>query len=191
MAPKSEEQFKAIREEKKAIIMNVALELFSGNGYNSTSISDIAKAAKISKGLMYNYFESKEDLLFNIFKIGIDQAHEVFDLNKDGELTTDEMRHFITEIFALIKKNSDFWRLYFSLFTQKSVYELLRKQLSEFAVSMNVILIEYLRKRGSEKPEVETIVFNAMLDGISFQYITEPDMFPLEEVKEYLIKHYC
>ena len=43
--------------------MDVALEHFANEGYHATTINHIAKHAGISKGLMYNYFESKEALL--------------------------------------------------------------------------------------------------------------------------------
>ena len=63
MSPRSAKQFKEIRKEKKDHIMEVALELFAENGFHATSISQIAKKAGISKGLTYNYFESKKELL--------------------------------------------------------------------------------------------------------------------------------
>jgi TetR/AcrR family transcriptional regulator, transcriptional repressor for nem operon len=44
-------------------IIEAAWELFWRQGYHATSIQDIAKTAKLPKGSIYNYFESKEDLL--------------------------------------------------------------------------------------------------------------------------------
>jgi len=61
--PRTEKQFEEIREFRKAMIMDVALELFANEGYYPTSISKIASKAGISKGLMYNYFKSKEVLI--------------------------------------------------------------------------------------------------------------------------------
>ena len=49
-------------KSKKEIIVETAIQLFAENGYHNTSISKIASSAKISKGLMYNYFDSKNDL---------------------------------------------------------------------------------------------------------------------------------
>ena len=72
MSPKSAKQFNDIRTQKKELIMNVALELFAENGFHATSISQIAKKAKISKGLTYNYFESKKEILDEIIKKGFD-----------------------------------------------------------------------------------------------------------------------
>lgn len=54
-------QLEATRREQ---ILSVALGLFYRKGFNNTTVSDIAKAANISKGLVYRYFDSKADILF-------------------------------------------------------------------------------------------------------------------------------
>jgi len=50
----------------KSRLIASALDLFSRQGYDSTSIKEIAHEAGVSLGLMYNYFPSKEDLLKQI-----------------------------------------------------------------------------------------------------------------------------
>lgn len=47
-------------------ITNCAGRLFCKNGYLSTSIDDIAAAAKVNKASIYYYFEDKSSLLFDI-----------------------------------------------------------------------------------------------------------------------------
>lgn len=49
-------------EERKQEILDTALRLFSENGYEKTSIADIAKAIGVAQGLCYRYFPSKEAL---------------------------------------------------------------------------------------------------------------------------------
>ena len=61
--PRTEKQFEEIRATKKALILDAALQVFARDGYHNASISKISKQAGISKGLMYNYFNSKEELL--------------------------------------------------------------------------------------------------------------------------------
>lgn len=52
--------------DKRTLIMQSALELFSKNGYHNTTIQDIANEAGIAKGGIYSYFESKEELLLSV-----------------------------------------------------------------------------------------------------------------------------
>ncbi len=62
-----------IKEEKTELILNAAVKTFSEKGYGSTKISDIAKEAGISHGLIYQYFTSKEE----IFKILIQRSLDI------------------------------------------------------------------------------------------------------------------
>ena len=51
------------KEEKRQKILMTALTLFVERGYYDTKITDIASAVPMSTGLMFHYFESKEELL--------------------------------------------------------------------------------------------------------------------------------
>ena len=57
-----------LRERKKQktrdTIASVALELFAENGYEQTTIAEIAEAAEVSPRTIFAYFPSKEDILF-------------------------------------------------------------------------------------------------------------------------------
>ena len=54
--------FKRRKESRPAEITAAAIEEFALNGYESTRIIDIAQRANISKGLLYLYFKTKEEL---------------------------------------------------------------------------------------------------------------------------------
>jgi len=49
-------------------VLRAALELFAAQGYANTSVQQIVKAAGVTKGAMYHYFTSKDDLLFAIYE---------------------------------------------------------------------------------------------------------------------------
>ena len=53
-------------EERKEQILRAAEKLFARKGYPETTIVDIVKEAKISEATLYEYFSSKEELLFSI-----------------------------------------------------------------------------------------------------------------------------
>jgi AcrR family transcriptional regulator len=123
MSPRSPGQFREIREEKISLIMDVALEHFAGEGYYRTTIRHIARRAGISKGLMYNYFESKEALLKAIIHRSINEIYRYFDINKDGYLSEEEFEFFIRKISELLKEKRSFWQLLMQLLVQNDVRE--------------------------------------------------------------------
>ena len=56
------------RDDKRARILEAAIQAFSRDGYHQTRISDIAKAANVADGTVYLYFDGKKDLLSRIFE---------------------------------------------------------------------------------------------------------------------------
>ena len=191
MSPRTEQQFEEIRETRKKAIMDTALELFARDGFDTTSISKIAARAGISKGLLYNYFDSKEDLIRSIIFNGLDVLIHYMDPNKDGVLTREEMKYFIEEMFNTLKNESRYWRLYFNVFFQPHVLKLVEKRIAVLVQNYLKMLQEYFVSTGSDDPETDAIFFGALLDGIGFQFMVNPAQFPLEKVKNKLIRIYC
>src|SRR5512144_2015136 len=49
-------------DERRAQLLSLARKAFSDRSYDDVSIDDLAREAKISKGLLYHYFPTKRDL---------------------------------------------------------------------------------------------------------------------------------
>ncbi|MBN8191236.1 TetR/AcrR family transcriptional regulator [Bacillus sp. NTK074B] len=54
--------------DKRKAILESAVELFAAYGYNQTSMQQIADSVGISKGSLYTFFQSKEDLIISIYE---------------------------------------------------------------------------------------------------------------------------
>jgi AcrR family transcriptional regulator len=48
-------------------LVAVAVKLFAERGFEGTSVQELVEAAGVTKGAMYHYFASKDDLLFEIY----------------------------------------------------------------------------------------------------------------------------
>ncbi len=59
-------------EERRHQIIRAATKLFSEEGYYTTTILQIAREAKVSTGLIYQYFGDKDDILFLTLKHVLD-----------------------------------------------------------------------------------------------------------------------
>jgi AcrR family transcriptional regulator len=191
MSPRTKAQNEQIREEKKALIMSTALQLFAQNGYHSTSMSQIAKSAGISKGLSYNYFESKEAILSDIIDWGFVKIFENFDLNQDGQLEVEELRIYLESMFASLKENVNFWKFYFQIAVQADAMDLIKQRVGNVMQGMIEMMVAYFKSQNYESPEIEAYVFVALMDGIAMDYVLQPDFLPIDAIKENIIKKYC
>jgi AcrR family transcriptional regulator len=57
-------------------ILRAAARLFQQQGYDGTSMNDVAAALKLSKGGLYHHFQSKDEILFNLMNHAMDITQE-------------------------------------------------------------------------------------------------------------------
>ena len=74
--PKKSEN-KTLNQKEK--IINCAALFFAKYGYNATSIKSIAESCKVSKSLIYHYYFSKEDMLYDIAQSHINKLISIID----------------------------------------------------------------------------------------------------------------
>jgi AcrR family transcriptional regulator len=63
------------RDQKQFAVLTMAAELFLTQGYRQTRLDDIAERLRITKPALYNYFRSKQDILFSCHMLG----HDIID----------------------------------------------------------------------------------------------------------------
>lgn len=61
-------------EGRKGELVKLALDLFLDKGYESTTITDLQKQFQLTKGGMYHYFASKEDILDEVINYGLSEG---------------------------------------------------------------------------------------------------------------------
>ena len=61
---------------RRAEICRTAAGIFRARGFDATSVSDIARALKMTKAGLYHYFTSKEELLLEIMMFGLDNVRD-------------------------------------------------------------------------------------------------------------------
>src|SRR6266702_3132225 len=84
------------KQESRARILEKAAELFVGKGFEDTTTRDIALAAGLAAGTMFNYFPSKETLAMTMVTEALGQGTEDFQRRRTGEEElTEELFLFI------------------------------------------------------------------------------------------------
>jgi len=77
MSPRTHEANEAIRDERKATILDTALGVFVERGFEGTRIQDIADRCGLSYGLVYRYFPSKETIFSTLAESALDAAESL------------------------------------------------------------------------------------------------------------------
>jgi AcrR family transcriptional regulator len=186
MSPRSATQYTEIRKQKKELIMETALELFAESGFHATSMSQIAKKAGISKGLTYNYFESKNEILEEILDTSSRKFYENLDINHDGILSEDEFFQFIRQTFQLIKSNRRFWKLYSSVVLQTNILEAKNQSMAEKLAPVINLFRNFLVSKGSQDPDSDLLVISTLIRGASITMISS-EFYPFELLEDKII----
>jgi AcrR family transcriptional regulator len=187
MSPRTKVQFEEIRQKSRENIENIALELFALKGYHATSIAQIAQKAGISKGLLYNYFESKEQLLDSIIMKVYDELMKIVGTNTN--LPADKLiEQMIIQTIDHLKKNITFWRLYLFLVHQSDVQKKLKELYEKMRDDYMNFVVKLFEEIGSKNPKMEAMMLGTLFDGIGLNYVTAPDGYPIDEMSNYLIE---
>lgn len=166
--------------------METALELFAESGFHATSMSQIAKKAGISKGLTYNYFESKNEILEEIIETSSNKIYENFDINHDGILTEEEFYQFIRQTFQLINNNRRFWKLYTTVILQTNILETKKQSMVEKLAPAISLFRNFLVSKGSQDPDSDIIVISTLIRGASITIISS-EFYPYELLEDKII----
>jgi AcrR family transcriptional regulator len=72
------EDRKRARDEKREAVLRMAVRLFIEEGYHRTPLARIAERLNITKPALYNYFASKEEILYALYRLGDEQYEDSF-----------------------------------------------------------------------------------------------------------------
>ena len=105
------------KERRREVILSAAKRVFARKGYHATTIADVAKAARISYGSVYWYFDSKDALFHALMdseevalRRHIDAALEDLDREADGE---EAFRVSVRATFEFFEDDRDVVKLLF------------------------------------------------------------------------------
>lgn len=182
---RKERDFKRHRGE----IMEVAEELFEKVGYYETTMDEIAKETEFSKGSLYNYFESKEILFFEIlsekgeiFKNGLNKrVNEAITLeSKLGALIEFHLDYFSKNIGFFKIAQTEKYNL--TNFTQKKLMISLREKYFNHIERIYSII-----KLDKQKSEEESILIasaiSGMLNGLITRNFLYEEKIEIERIK--------
>jgi AcrR family transcriptional regulator len=102
-------------------LLNVARTLFAEKGFEGTSVQDVVVAAGVTKGAMYHYFSSKDDLLYEIYGRVLRMQMERLEKFVSQEGSVEERLHAAAaDVVATTIENLDSTTIFFRSLHQLS-----------------------------------------------------------------------
>lgn len=109
MSPRTEAQNNSIREKRIRAIMDAALSAYIDFGFNGVDMDQVAERAGLSKGLVYYYYKTKQDLFRALFESMFVRMNDLATALMQRTFDENPLRHlagYIREILSLAEKDS-------------------------------------------------------------------------------------
>lgn len=146
------------RKTKKAIL-SAAIELFGKNGFEQTSIAQLAKTAGVGKGTVYSYFRTKQDILQAFCDDELEFIHEQLasKTNESAPVLEQLVTIFMAE-FEYVTRNPEFGRLYMQeiVFPRQEIVKKHKEQENKY-FEMIFPILSRAQDRGEIRKEMELL----------------------------------
>ncbi|MEB2301713.1 TetR/AcrR family transcriptional regulator [Lysinibacillus xylanilyticus] len=183
--PRKEEQNQELRDARKEQILQAALIVFARRGMVATKISDIAKEAGLSHGLVYHYFDSKEEIFSMLVKKAANSSIEVIQKANDHIGTPLEKLKWMTEQILNSLIDSEHTLLFLIMIQASTsdaipdeVKELLTRDYAQSPVGCTLPMIVAGQEEGeliSTNPVTLAVTYFAFIQGLAINKIQWPE----------------
>lgn len=178
MSPRTEDQNRLIRDERREQILQAALGVFARKGLATTKIGDIAIAAGLSHGLVYHYFSSKDEIFTALVDQALMGASMVARAAAERTGTPwERLRWLTTMLLTHTSPSADYFLLMLQAFTSESVPDAAKRLVTEkgpLPHQLTMPLIEAGQADGSVvagDAAKLTVAYYAMMQGLSLSQI--------------------
>ncbi|MBQ8182277.1 MAG: TetR/AcrR family transcriptional regulator [Clostridia bacterium] len=161
--------FEKLPREKQERILNVARNEFADNGFENTSIQQIAKKSGISVGSVYKYFENKETLFTAVVQEGLSSLEKLLlDLSSSEEDILLKAEKIIRALLVYSRENPELVKLYCSLTTggNSEFLNELSQRIEAVSASIYTVAISKAQETGDVRSDVNPAFFAFLLDSI-------------------------
>jgi AcrR family transcriptional regulator len=135
--------------ERRQEIIDTAREMFLENGFDKTQMADISKRLNIASGLVYHYFNSKNEVFYAVIDEMADEQLRM--VEKLISATRGNAKTKLKKLMSFMDKSDKSKALGESIASDKAILEYCHNKLSDSIIPLLVALIEEGNKDGSWK----------------------------------------
>jgi len=188
MSPRSKELSRQMKAESRSAIVTAALELFAKKGFSATTTEQIAKKARVSKGLIFTHFPTKQEILLAIideeFGRLLPNAHE----NTGAQSPKERFISLVDSWMDMLRNKPLLVRLTLQLNLDDEYRKLMRKKGKQYVEIYFDRMRELLVELGSKNPDLDAYLLSMLFDGFASNYTVAPDLFPIDAIKDYFVE---
>lgn len=178
-----------VASERKNQIVRATVDCMTKYGYNNFSMQDVAKSAKVSKGIIHYYFLNKDDLMMSVLeKVASDIEHILQTDMEAIDSPIEKLKIFIEGCFDIVKNTREYYQVNMDFWTQinqkNSVREVIAKHYENFRKTCGEVLQEGIDRKFFHKVNVHeySSYIIATIDGISLQWLFDNNIFEYDKV---------
>lgn len=189
---RNKEKNELITRERKKEILKTATRMFAQKGYQGTNVSDIARELNISQGIVFWYFETKE----NLFKTAFMEEFKAIksataSILSDSFLTPGEkLQKLISEMLKIYYGKKEGCMLILQLLSNKEMQQMLSIDILNVYNEQYNDLEKLFKEAGARNPDLKARNFVALLDGFMIQIILGIDIGNFEILVKDILHRY-
>lgn len=178
------------KSEKKNQILRAAIGVFANTGLANTKMTQIAQAAGIGKGTIYEYFKSKDELFWMAFEIFTEEMGILIERKLlHTEDPVEQLRIYITAWGEMLGNDfRDFANMLIEIWAEsmRKGQDKGRARMQEMYHQYRLQIMDILDRgmaSGQFKPMNTTAVASMIigaLDGLFLQFVIDRDLFPAD-----------
>jgi AcrR family transcriptional regulator len=177
-----------VSEERTQQIIEAAMAVFSRLGFDQARMDDIVKESGLSKGALYWYFKSKDDLIVAILDYLFGrELTDLQDLPNEKGSAGERLLKFMERSLADLKRMSHLMPITYEFYALAFRNKAVRKAMKNYFKSYLAIL-ELLIQQGIERGEFRPVdarqaalAISAIFEGTTLLWVYDPKMVQIEK----------
>lgn len=177
-----------VSDERKAQIINAAEDVFTQKGFNEARMDDIADETGLSKGTLYLYFKSKDDLIIAILDRMFQREMKQMEGLDQADLSAADAIWKMTEavtnnILGFVRLVPIVYQFLALAFRNKYVQKALKKYINQYIDTITPIIERGIKSGEFRKVNARevAIAMSAIIEGTLLLWVYDRDLVEPEK----------
>lgn len=197
--PRTADQSEKMRAQARETILAAAMEVFGEKGFGVATTAEVAARAGVSKGLVFNYFPTKDALLQALIEKALGEALAHWEAEPWEGPPEAQLKRLLDGAIAEVCRRPAFHRLYFSLVLQPGGSSAVEGAVAALKPRIEAYYgrsAQLMAELGSDDPLADARLFQFALNGLGHAVASDPSIareageLPVEALKARLLSRF-